>query len=120
MRQPRKPSRSCGSTIGPHDVANAKEQSAPQLNNWGYEVNAKPLLDSPQKTELCPLRSFAELMIELHAGDFNDSAGAVPARTANRKPDIAARNKPSETPARSGGSPAVEHAGRHAITRKLK
>jgi hypothetical protein len=118
MRQPSKPSRSCRSTAGSRDVANSK--SPQQQDNWGYEVTAKPPLDAAAKTELGTLRPFVELMIQLDAGDFSDSPGAVPARPANRKPDTTARNKFPGTPARSGSAPAVEHADRHAITRKLK
>ena len=86
MRQPSKPSRSWGGTVGPRDVASSKEQLAPQQqDNWGYEVIAKPPLDAAAKTELGTLRPFVELMIQLDASDFNDSPGAVPARPANRR-----------------------------------
>jgi hypothetical protein len=121
MRRPNKPSRSCDSTVGLREVASAKQQSAPQRpDNWGYEVTAKPPLDAAAKTKLGTLRPFVELMIELDAGDFNDSPGAVPARPANRKPDTAARDKSSGSPLPSGSAPAAAHADRPAIARKLK
>jgi hypothetical protein len=64
---------SCGG-----DVAKANPQFEHQQDNWGYEVCVTPPLDASARIALRP---FAELMIQLDAGDFNGSPGVGVGKT---------------------------------------